>query len=80
MSDTNALPPQQPNTLPLKERMKILRSKMPERDPHVRSRNFEEVNLGAECTQCLLPFKILLSIVHSLPPELRPRLSRLTTP
>ena len=34
------------NTLPLKERMKIARRHMPELDPKVRSRNFEEVNLG----------------------------------
>jgi glutamate synthase (NADPH/NADH) small chain len=34
------------NTLPLKERMKIVRTEMPEADAAVRSRNFEEVNLG----------------------------------
>ncbi len=34
------------NTLPLKERMKIPRVKMPENDPQVRAHNFEEVNLG----------------------------------
>ena len=46
--------------LPLKERMKIPRVHMPERDALVRSRNFEEVNLGlsasdaaAEATRCI---------------------------
>jgi glutamate synthase (NADPH/NADH) small chain len=48
------------NTLPLKERMKIARTEMPEADATVRSRNFEEVNLGlteldtaTEATRCL---------------------------
>jgi glutamate synthase (NADPH/NADH) small chain len=48
------------NILPLKERMKILRRHMPEADPSVRSRNFEEVNLGlpeadalTEATRCI---------------------------
>ena len=48
------------NILPLKERMKILRRHMPEADPAVRSRNFEEVNLGlleadalTEATRCI---------------------------
>ena len=48
------------NTLPLKDRMKIARTHMPERDPAVRSRNFEEVNLGmvaadalTEATRCI---------------------------
>ena len=48
------------NVLPLKERMKIMRTRMPELDPEVRSRNFEEVNLGlsaaealTEATRCL---------------------------
>jgi glutamate synthase (NADPH/NADH) small chain len=36
------------NDMPLKERMKIGRTHMPELDPNVRSRNFEEVNLGLE--------------------------------
>jgi glutamate synthase (NADPH/NADH) small chain len=47
-------------TLPLKERMKIARVPMPERNPAVRSRNFEEVNLGlapanalTEATRCI---------------------------
>jgi glutamate synthase (NADPH/NADH) small chain len=53
------------NTLPLKERMKILRTPMPEADPAVRSRNFEEVNLGlpeagalteaSRCIECAKP-------------------------
>lgn len=47
-------------TLPLKERMKIARTHMPELDAELRSRNFEEVNLGlpvadaiTEATRCL---------------------------
>ncbi|MGA9126572.1 MAG: NADPH-dependent glutamate synthase [Terracidiphilus sp.] len=53
------------NTLPLKERMKIARIHMPELDPTVRSRNFEEVNLGlnvldavteaSRCIECAKP-------------------------
>ena len=35
-----------PNTIPNKERVKIPRAHMPERDAHERARNFEEVNLG----------------------------------
>ena len=31
---------------PSPRRMKILRTRMPEQDPEIRSRNFEEVNLG----------------------------------
>jgi glutamate synthase (NADPH/NADH) small chain len=48
------------NTLPNKERMKIARTHMPEQDPELRSRNFEEVNLGisaedaqTEATRCI---------------------------
>jgi glutamate synthase (NADPH/NADH) small chain len=48
------------NLLPLKDRMKITRTRMPELDPQVRSRNFEEVNLGisaadsvTEATRCI---------------------------
>jgi glutamate synthase (NADPH/NADH) small chain len=41
------------NTLPLKERMKIARTHMPELDPQVRSRNFQEVNLGIEAADAL---------------------------
>jgi glutamate synthase (NADPH/NADH) small chain len=48
------------NTLPLKERIKIARTRMPELDPLVRSRNFQEVNLGlpiadalTEATRCI---------------------------
>ena len=48
------------NTLPLKERMKIPRVRMPELDPDVRSHNFEEVNRGLlaadalqEATRCI---------------------------
>jgi glutamate synthase (NADPH/NADH) small chain len=53
------------NALPLKERMKILRTHMPEADPQVRSRNFQEVNLGlpvvdalteaSRCIECAKP-------------------------
>ena len=35
-----------PNPVPNKERMKMPRQHMPERDPRARSRSFEEVNLG----------------------------------
>jgi len=48
------------NMLPLKERMKIGRTHMPELDPEARSHNFEEVNLGlppadalTEATRCI---------------------------
>ena len=41
------------HVLPLKERMKILRRHMPELDPKVRSRNFEEVNLGLQTDDAL---------------------------
>ena len=47
-------------SLPVKERMRIPRQKMPERDPRVRSMDFREVNLGldaaaaqAEARRCL---------------------------
>jgi glutamate synthase (NADPH/NADH) small chain len=53
------------HVLPLKERMKILRTHMPELDPAVRSRNFEEVNQGlpmadalteaSRCIECAKP-------------------------
>src|SRR3569832_1728672 len=48
------------NTLPLKQRIAIARSQMPEMDASVRSRNFEEVNCGlcavdaiVEATRCI---------------------------
>jgi glutamate synthase (NADPH/NADH) small chain len=41
------------NTVPLKERMKIARTHMPELDAAVRSRNFAEVNLGLEAADAL---------------------------
>jgi len=48
------------NVLALKDRMKIARTHMPELDAAVRSRNFEEVNLGlnvldavTEATRCI---------------------------
>lgn len=53
------------NPLPAKERMKIRRQHMPERQPEVRARNFEEVNLGLpvdlacleakRCIECAKP-------------------------
>jgi glutamate synthase (NADPH/NADH) small chain len=53
------------NPLPLKERMKIPRTRMPELDPAVRSHNFEEVNQGlpspdalteaSRCIECAKP-------------------------
>jgi len=53
------------NPLPLKERMKIPRTHMPELDPAVRSRNFQEVNQGlptpdalieaSRCIECAKP-------------------------
>ncbi len=65
MSENKGLLPQARNTMPLKERMKILRAPMPERDPQVRSRNFSEVNLGlpvadalteaSRCIECAKP-------------------------
>jgi glutamate synthase (NADPH/NADH) small chain len=54
-----------PNTVPNKERMKIPRQHMPERDAQVRAHNFEEVNLGFDpalanqealrCLACVKP-------------------------
>lgn len=41
------------NPLPLKERMKILRTHMPELAPEIRSRNFEEVNQGLVAAEAL---------------------------
>ena len=41
------------NTLAMKDRMKIPRTEMPERDSAVRSRNFEEVNLGLVAADAL---------------------------
>jgi glutamate synthase (NADPH/NADH) small chain len=41
------------NLLPLKERMKIARTPMPELDAEVRSHNFEEVNRGLEAADAL---------------------------
>jgi glutamate synthase (NADPH/NADH) small chain len=57
------------NALPLKERMKILRTPMPELDPQTRCGNFDEVNLGfqeaeahieaSRCIECAKPGCIL---------------------
>ena len=65
MPEKNTLPRTMMNVLPLKERMKILRTHMPELDPAVRSRNFEEVNQGlpmadalteaSRCIECAKP-------------------------
>jgi glutamate synthase (NADPH/NADH) small chain len=65
MSDSKTHPAAVNSPLPLKERMKIARIAMPERDPQVRSRNFEEVNLGlppadalteaSRCIECAKP-------------------------
>jgi glutamate synthase (NADPH/NADH) small chain len=65
MPEKNPLPNSARNVLPLKERMKILRQHMPELDPAVRSRNFEEVNQGlptpdalteaSRCIECAKP-------------------------
>ena len=41
------------NLLPLKQRMQIERTHMPELDPLVRSRNFEEVNQGLQTADAL---------------------------
>ncbi len=48
------------NPVPMKERMKIARQHMPEREPLVRATNFQEVNLGfgvelvkTEATRCI---------------------------
>lgn len=55
--------------IPVKERMKIPRQKMPERKPEVRNRDFKEVNLGLEaeaarreaqrCLDCANPSCVL---------------------
>ena len=60
MPEKTTLPRSAMNILPLKERMKILRTHMPELDPSIRSHNFEEVNQGlppedalTEATRCI---------------------------
>ncbi|MFY9852433.1 MAG: NADPH-dependent glutamate synthase, partial [Terracidiphilus sp.] len=65
MPEVRTLPRSAMNILPVKERMKILRRHMLELDPEVRSRNFEEVNLGlptedaliesSRCIECAKP-------------------------
>ena len=65
MPEKNTLPRSMMHVLPLKERMKILRTHLPELDPAVRSRNFEEVNQGlpmadalteaSRCIECAKP-------------------------
>ena len=54
MSERITLPRSAMNILPLKERMKIIRRHMPELDPAVRSRNFEEVNQGLPASDALI--------------------------
>ncbi len=53
MSEKNSAPPAEKNPIPLKERMKILRTHMPELDAEVRSHSFQEVNLGLETADAL---------------------------
>jgi glutamate synthase (NADPH/NADH) small chain len=53
MSEKNSAPLAEKNPIPLKERMKILRTHMPELDAEVRSRNFEEVNQGLQAADAL---------------------------
>ncbi|MGB7985856.1 MAG: hypothetical protein WCF54_11890, partial [Terracidiphilus sp.] len=65
MPENSTPPAQEHNPLPLKERMKIARTPMPERDPEARSHSFEEVNLGllpddalteaSRCIECAKP-------------------------
>jgi glutamate synthase (NADPH/NADH) small chain len=65
MAETRQLPRSAMHVLPVKERMKIMRRHMPELDPKVRCRNFEEVNLGlnvldavteaSRCIECAKP-------------------------
>src|SRR5579862_3871946 len=65
MSDAETHPAAAKNALRLRERMKIVRTIMPELDPQVRSRNFKEVNLGlvacdalteaSRCIECAKP-------------------------
>jgi glutamate synthase (NADPH) small chain len=65
MPETRPLPRSAMHVLPVKERIKIMRRHMPELDPQVRSRNFEEVNLGlnvldavteaSRCIECAKP-------------------------
>jgi glutamate synthase (NADPH) small chain len=54
MSENNAHPAGERIVLPLKDRMKIPRTVMPELDAQVRSRNFEEVNLGLPPAEALI--------------------------
>ena len=46
-----------PNIIPNKDRMKMPRQHMPERDPHVRAHNFEEVNLGFDLREMLIALR-----------------------
>ena len=69
MSEKTTIPPAKVVSIPPKERMKIARTHMPELDATVRSRNFEEVNLGLQlvdaetessrCIECLKPGCVL---------------------
>ena len=60
MPEKNSVAPAKKNQVPLEDRIKIERTRMPEQDPNVRNRNFEEVNLGLdpaaatnEATRCI---------------------------
>jgi len=65
MPETESIPGTAKNALPLKDRMKIARAPMPELSAQVRSRNFQEVNLGlapadalieaSRCIECARP-------------------------
>ena len=44
-------------SVPIKERMKLARQKMPEREPHVRNRDFGEVNRGLDEAAAILEAK-----------------------
>ena len=54
MAENNTLPLPERNVLSLKARMKIERTVMPELGAQVRSRNFEEVNLGLQAADALV--------------------------
>ena len=66
MSEDNTPPTLKIKPLPMRERMKIIRTIMPERDPQVRSRNFEEVNLGLPLADALKKFEERINL-----PEVR---------
>jgi glutamate synthase (NADPH/NADH) small chain len=75
MLEYRTLPNSAKNVLPLRERMKIARRHMPELDARVRSRNFEEVNLGllsadalteaTRCIACAKPGKDVVALIYA---------------